>query len=396
LAKRRAQSATPHPAPPAGVVQPPPPDAQNACTQAIERINQLHRLAARCVNAVLRLHHLRHCFDGAGHGLAALVELCDAVRESPSLPLAEDPFCREEVVEVAGMTATSAHVAAFAIAQRTWDAVHLTSLGAATGSWHGEGEGAPYTGTAFEVVRRSPTEVPWSSDAWQEVCEGLDNYPAPDAEWFQAALALEQNLIARRFRDLSGSTNEEPASKTVRKRTEQLRSWTQPDLDGAIREYKARRAAQYNDLAEGVRQGKPGAKKSAQQLFGRNAIARALGVRARAMVTKSEPWQEIAAELQLSRNLKGRSPLNRSKRIGLSIAEEQKALDKTGSPQVLDQVISNETISLMRRELPPEVAEEAINKLERGEMTDDGARHLIDLYRLQQQDDKAKRVPRSP
>src|SRR5262249_12606109 len=151
-------------------------------------------------------------------------------------------------------------------------------------------EGAPFTRTTFEVMRRSPTEVPWSSVVWQEVCDGLDNLPAPDKDWFEAALALEQNLVARRFRDCTESTKStrgEPTSKAVRKQTEPLHSWTQPDLDGAIREYKAKRAAQYNDLVEGVRQGKPGAQKAARQLFGRNAIARALGVKARAMVTKS-------------------------------------------------------------------------------------------------------------
>jgi hypothetical protein len=398
LAERKAASAAPHPPPAttAGGIPPSAPEPPSIGNSLPERINHLHGLAVRCVNIVLRLHYLRHCGDGIGLGLAALNELCELVRELPPLPLAEDPFCGEEVVDVAGVTATSAHVAAFAIAQGTWEAVHLTSLGPATGRWDAEGEGAPYTRIAFAVERRSPTEVPWSREVWQSVCEELDKYSTPDAAWFEAALALEQNRAARRLRDRAESIQEGPPSKPVRKGPESLRSWTQPDLDAAIREYKAKRATQYNELVEGIRQGRPGAQKAARQLYGRNAIARALGVKARAMVSKSEPWQEIAAELQLSRSRNSCPPFKRSKRIGLSIAEEKKALDDLGRAQVLDQLVHKETIALLQRKLPPEVAEEAIWKLERGEMTDDGARELIDLYQLQQQDDKAKKVRRSP
>jgi hypothetical protein len=217
-----------------------------------------------------------------------------------------------------------------------------------------------------------------------------------DVDGCKAALAPEQNLVARPFRDRAGSAKEEPASKAVQKPTVPLRSWTQPDLDGAIREYKAKRAAQYKVLVEATRQGRPGAKQAAQRLFGRNAIAKALGVKARAMVSKSEPWQEIAAELQLPHNCKGPPALNGSKRIGLSIAEEQKVFNESGKAEVLDQLIHKETRALLQRELPPEAAEEVIRKLQREEMTDDGARELIDLYRLQQQDVKAEKVRRAP
>lgn len=185
-------------------------------------------------------------------------------------------------------------------------------------------------------------------------------------------------------------------SKTVGKEAGPSRSWTQVDLDNAIREYKAKRVPQYSDLVEGVRQQKPGAKKAAQQLFGRNALARALRVKAFAMVSKSEPWQEIATELQLPRGRKKRPHLNRSKRIGLTIAEEKKASDESGRAPVLDELVHKETIALLQGSLPPKEAEEAIGKLERGEMTDEGARELIDLYQSQRQDDKAKKVRWSP
>jgi hypothetical protein len=199
----------------------------------------------------------------------------------------------------------------------------------------------------------------------------------------------------------SGNVEPKPSdgvdpSKTLGKEAGPSRSWTQADLDNAIREYKAKRVPQYNDLLEGVRRGRPGARKYAQRLFGRNALARALGVRARAMVSKSEPWREIAEELRLPRGRKGRPHLNGSKRIGLSIAEEEKAVDEFKRAPILEELVNKETIAVLRRWLPPGEAEETIGKLECGEMTDDGARQLIELYRSQQQDDRAKKVRQAP
>ncbi|MCL2646270.1 MAG: hypothetical protein FWD61_04585 [Phycisphaerales bacterium] len=67
----------------------------------------------------------------------------------------------------------------------------------------------------------------------------------------------------------------------------ELQSWTQTDLDNAIRQYKADRSAAYADLCEAVRKGSAAAKKKAKEVYGRNAIARALGVKSKAMVSKS-------------------------------------------------------------------------------------------------------------
>jgi hypothetical protein len=102
------------------------------------------------------------------------------------------------------------------------------------------------------------------------------------------------------------------------------RSRTQVDLDEAIREYKAERASTYYDLVDGVRRGTSGATKSARDLFGRNAIVRALGVTSAAMVSKSAVWQAIADELELrgpSRSTSRRP----AQRIGLDIAIEDQA-----------------------------------------------------------------------
>jgi hypothetical protein len=86
---------------------------------------------------------------------------------------------------------------------------------------------------------------------------------------------------------LAATPTEPPASAPTAKADPELRSWTQKELDKAIRQYKAERAASYADLLDAVRRNKPGAKKKAQEIYGRNAIARALGVKAKAMVSKS-------------------------------------------------------------------------------------------------------------
>jgi hypothetical protein len=169
-----------------------------------------------------------------------------------------------------------------------------------------------------------------------------------------------------------------------------LRSYTQADLDAAIRDYKARRAPRCRELVEAVHSGKKGAIKCAQELFGRNAIARALGVKARAMVSKSEAWLEIARELQLPHKNAKQGGLNRQRRIGLEIADERKA--QVSSQTVLSEVIRNETIAIVRKALPQDLAESVIQKLEAGEIDDDGARQMIELAQAQQKDDRTRKI----
>ena len=100
------------------------------------------------------------------------------------------------------------------------------------------------------------------------------------------------------------------------------RRWTQPELDDAIRKYKTERASSYHELVNRVAEGAKGAKKAAQDMFGRNAIARALGVRSGAMVTNSAAWQEIAIALQLPCKANKLPSIPRPARIGHEIAME--------------------------------------------------------------------------
>jgi hypothetical protein len=90
---------------------------QQSLYREIERLNALHRLAGRCLNTVLRLHTLSHYGDGDRHGRDALLALQQAANELPELPLADDPFAADAVVEEAGVVATSMHTASLEIAR---------------------------------------------------------------------------------------------------------------------------------------------------------------------------------------------------------------------------------------------------------------------------------------
>jgi hypothetical protein len=171
------------------------------------------------------------------------------------------------------------------------------------------------------------------------------------------------------------------------------RSWTQPDLDNAIREYKAKRASTYSDLVQGVKRGSAVAKESARRLFGRNVIVRELGVKSPAMVTNSPVWQGIANELGLrGRSSKARQPVKQ--RIGLGIALEQQAV--ASGESAVDEVVRRETIALVEKSMPAAEAEATIEKLQRGEITDDEARDLIEVLADQKQDDRTRKVRQEP
>lgn len=167
------------------------------------------------------------------------------------------------------------------------------------------------------------------------------------------------------------------------------RSWTQLDLDDAIRAYKARRASRYGDLVDGVQRGQQGARKAAREIFGRNALVRVLGVRSPAMVTNSPAWQEIADELRLRDHVskKRRAP---AQRIGIEIAQDEQAV--ASGESVVDEVVRRETVALVEKAMPALEAEATIEKLQRGEITDDQARELVNVSADQKRDDRMRRI----
>ena len=130
-------------------------------------------------------------------------------------------------------------------------------------------------------------------------------------------------------------------------------------MDNEIRKYKADRAASYAELCEAVKRNQPGAKKKAAEIYGRNAIARALGVKSTAMVSKSPAWIAIAGELGLSlnrsRRTQGTRHTQKPGKIGHDIAVEEKSMtpeagaDNAPAEQVLETAERQETIRLINK-----------------------------------------------
>ena len=188
-------------------------------------------------------------------------------------------------------------------------------------------------------------------------------------------LAAENRSVKEHGRD----------SKQWESQSAQKRSWTQPDLDEAIREYKAKMFSTYNDLVNGVKCGRPGAEKSARETFGRNAIARKLEVRSPTMVGNSTVWQAIADQLGLHR-----SKPAKKKRIGIEFALEKQGV--ASSKSAVDQAIQRETVAMVNNGMPEKEAEATIEKLLGDEITDDEARELIDVCADQKQDERTRNV----
>jgi len=232
-------------------------------------------------------------------------------------------------------------------------------------------------------------------------------HPTPDKlehiEQIEAALgAILRHIRQGRSQGSEASTtpntahgplapNPKPATKRPSGDPEK-RSWLQHDLDDAIRKYKAKHASTYHDLVKGVRAGRKVAIDAARDIFGRNAIARALGVKAQAMVSKSPPWREIAEELKLTSG-EGRS-LGGARRMGLDIAIESKAEEEGVTP--LDELVKKETLALVKKSMPPEVAANLIERLEAGTIDDEEVREMVILYEDQQSDQKRHKIPRRP
>jgi hypothetical protein len=211
-------------------------------------------------------------------------------------------------------------------------------------------------------------------------------------KWQDKRQEIEWQILAQICKlmpnDAANPLSSEAKKPTAKKgKAAPKRSWTQVDLNAAILKYKAERASQYNDMLNAIKYGKKGAKLAARKMFGRNATASALGVKAKAMVSKSPEWKDIAKELQLD----GKSyPAKMRKRIGLCIAESEKS--EAGGDTTIDTVIRNETISLIKNtyNAPQDkpVADDLIAKLEAGKISDDHVREFIEIHVEQQKDQK--------
>lgn len=176
------------------------------------------------------------------------------------------------------------------------------------------------------------------------------------------------------------------------------RSWVQPDLDEAIREYQAKRSDSYQQFISLL--GNPNTpagrkravRQAAKRMFGRNVVAKALGVKSAKMVSQSEPWVAMASALGLPRRSDNATGAGkRPKRIGEEIAIEQASMAAAATEEhaAADAAIlvaeREETLrqirTLAESELPKAKsdAKAILDRYQAGEMTDDQARQTVSL-----------------
>jgi hypothetical protein len=231
------------------------------------------------------------------------------------------------------------------------------------------------------------------------LCRRKSLPPIPDEPGPPYTVHSELKTL-QKLRDICAAILE---GKAAQVEPDKKRSWTQPELDDAIREYRATRASTYKDLVAAVRKGRRGAVESARKIYGRNAIAKALGVRAASMISKSNVWQHIAEELRLNRAYEQSLP--RRKRIGLEAALERKAVEiattnqdpeEEPDPAAAARQIPPEMLAQIRSTLGGDVAEAAIEKLARGEIDNNQLAEIIRLAQDQSRDDRSRRSSRLP
>ena len=210
-------------------------------------------------------------------------------------------------------------------------------------------------------------------------------------EWAAANAQLTDALadpttepLTKRLEIIAANTIDNSDNRTAHRRGQKatetpLRSWTQSDVDRAIEDYKARRAANYNELIERVTQGAAGARKAAQEMFGQRAITRELRIKSKTMVGKSSAWHSIADALQLPRRSSKMARLRPADKIGLSIAIERQA--ETSPDPTIEEVQRKEAIRAVNRLLSRVQAEATVERLERGDMTPAEAMQMVELLR---------------
>jgi hypothetical protein len=168
-----------------------------------------------------------------------------------------------------------------------------------------------------------------------------------------------------------------------------LRSWTQPDLDAAIYKYVAERGASYKSLRDAVERNQKGAVEAAREMFGRNVVAAALGVKAKAMVSKSPAWREVAGTLRLGAD--GLRRLNHTMTTGYGYALDEKAA--TSGDPVADEVERRDAIRFVRKKLKKgEKADAIVAGLENGDISPEQAEEMVKLV-LDDWDDTQPRPP---
>ncbi len=107
------------------------------------------------------------------------------------------------------------------------------------------------------------------------------------------------------------------------------------------------------------------------------------------MVSRSPAWREIAVDLGPREETVAQTTAARRK-VGLDIALEERA--DTTSEAVIDDVVRRETVRLIRASMGSAEADATLEKLERGDLTDDDAREIAGLSSQQLHDAKGRKA----
>ncbi|MHC4403044.1 MAG: hypothetical protein ACYTG0_25565 [Planctomycetota bacterium] len=207
----------------------------------------------------------------------------------------------------------------------------------------------------------------------------------------------------------------EAETNTKKTRPAGRRSWNQAALDREIEDFKKKHFYEFEGFRRRIQDDDKKAIPEAQKLFGRNAISEDLTA-PKAMVSKSEVWQQLAEELGIPHgSRKGRQGASRLKKVGYETVAESRNMAVVKTPE--DEVAEKEILDRFRearkaaesklatakskREvgiLETEVRGIAtlIDKLELGEITVDQAAQQLELIGSQRSDDQASTVPSRP
>lgn len=240
-------------------------------------------------------------------------------------------------------------------------------------------------------------------DSWLESCFGVQQKAAAllmrlkaiSRSWNQLRPDPEIPVIAEQ--SAASTPKTAPKTETVSKR-----SWTAGELNEAIREYRAKRAStiqQFTSVLENpnaTTSQKNRIRKNARKLFGRNAIARSLGVKSPRMVGESSAWKALAGMLELPRK-KG-DPTRRSSQqnnhidapdipeIPRSAQKPYEADDASIPADVLEMKQDRDQTLKSIRKLATsgggvnrDQAQSLFDAYEQGEMTDEQVRQTVEM-----------------
>lgn len=232
--------------------------------------------------------------------------------------------------------------------------------------------------------------------------------------WLEECVVVQQKIstLLMRLTAISRSWNQirpdadiptHPKVKDTPKKTSSApkRSWTAIQLEQAIQEYRAQRASTIQEFLSVLddpnasRYKKQATHNNAVKLFGRNAIARALGVKSPKMVGETTAWKALAGILRLPKKGDGGVP-----RLQFTASENENAAvniphsaarayggDDNSPPAdvILMQKEQKETLRYIHRLATAKIkdaakqAEALFSAYHAGEMTDLQVRQTVDL-----------------